>query len=46
MNDISALEERILNIEDKLEEYTTTTESLQLVVEYLLRELNKYQNEN
>jgi hypothetical protein len=42
MTDFKDLEARIDNIEDKLFEYTTTTESLQLVVEYLLRELNKY----
>lgn len=46
MTDLKDLEARIDNIEDKLFEYTTTTETLQQVVDYLTRELNKYKNEN
>jgi len=46
MSNFKDLENRIDNLEDKLFEYSTTTETLQQVVEYLTRELNKYKNDN
>ena len=44
MSNFKDLENRIDNLEDRLSEYTT--ETLQQVVEYLTRELNKYKNDN
>lgn len=38
------LEVRIDNIEDKLQEYTNKLESIESILEYLTRELNKYNN--
>lgn len=46
MTDLKDLETRIDNIEDKLFEYSATTETLQQAVDYLTRELNKYKNDN
>lgn len=46
MSNFKDLENRIDNLKDKLSEYTATTETLQQVVEYLTRELNKYKNDN
>ncbi len=43
---LAEIETRLDNLEDRLSEYTAQTETLQQVVEYLTRELNKYQNEN
>ena len=43
---LAEIESRIDNLEDRLSEYTAQTETLQQVVDYLTRELNKYKNEN
>lgn len=43
---LAEIEARLDNLEDRLSEYTATTETLQQVVEYLTRELNKYKNDN
>lgn len=41
---LAELETRIDDIEDKLQEYTSKLATIESILEYLTRELNKYNN--